>query len=139
MTDLDPVKDDRGVILGFLESIKYVGHLWPVSFLRWFVCFQYFGMATLHVRSGLLEHPYLSEQLRIKIEAAGVLNGYLGFWTSFVQDYWLIASYVIVCSEFVIAVSSARLSRAPGGTVGGFSFVAFVGWWKRPTIFHNCI
>lgn len=93
------------MILGFLESIKYVGHLWPVSLLRWFVCFQYFGMASAHVRSGLLDHPYLSEQLRIKIESMGVLGSYLGFWTAFVQDYWLAVSYVVVCTEFVIAVS----------------------------------
>jgi thiosulfate dehydrogenase (quinone) large subunit len=105
LTELDPFTEDKGVILGFLESIKYVGHLWPISFLRWFVCFQYFGMATYHVRSGLLEHPYLSEQLRIKIESLGVLNNYLGFWIGFVQDYWLAVSYVIVCTEFVIAIS----------------------------------
>lgn len=69
------------------------------------MCFQYFSMATTHVRSGLLDHPYLSEQLRIKIESLGVLNSYLGFWIGFVQDYWLPVSYVVVCTEFVIAVS----------------------------------
>lgn len=95
----------RDVILGFLESIKYVGHLWPVSFMRWFVCAQYFSMAMHHWRSGLLEHPYLSEQLRIKIETAGAFSAYLSFWMSFIQDYWLIVSYILICTEFVIAVS----------------------------------
>ncbi len=93
------------VILSFLESIKYVGHLWPISLMRWFVCAQYFSMGITHWRSGLLEHPYLSEQLRIKIEAIGALNSYLSFWVSFIQDYWLVVSYVVICTEFVVALS----------------------------------
>lgn len=100
-----PAIEDRIVILGFLESIKYIGHIWPISFLRWFVCVQYFGMGMTHLRSGLLDHPYLSEQLRIKIETFGPLNTYLSLWISFVQDHWLVVSYAIVCTEFVIAVS----------------------------------
>lgn len=93
------------MILAFLESIKYIGHLWPITLLRLFMCLQYFRMATAHLNSGLLEHPYLSEQLRLKMEALGVLNSYFSFWGTAVQENWLIASYVIVSTEIIVAVS----------------------------------
>jgi len=93
------------MILAFLESIKYVGHLWPVALLRFFMSVQYFRMATENLHSGILEHPYLSEQLRLKMESMGVLNSYFSIWNPVLQENWLVASYIIVCSQFLIALS----------------------------------
>lgn len=93
------------MILAFLESIKYVGHLWPVTLLRLFMSVQYFRMASAHLQSGILQYPHLSEQLRLKMESLGVFNSYFSMWNTTVQGNWQVASYVIVCSEMVIGVS----------------------------------
>jgi thiosulfate dehydrogenase (quinone) large subunit len=93
------------MVLDFLESIKYVGHLWPIALLRFFIGFQYFRMASDHFKSGLLEHPFLAEQLRLKMENVDVLGGYFSLWNSFMQENWFIASYVVIISELVIGVS----------------------------------
>lgn len=93
------------MVLAFLESIKYVGHLWPIALLRLFICAQYFRMASLHIDSGFLEHPYLSEQLRLKAEGVEALNIYLSFWSTIIQENWLIVSYIIVATEVIVACS----------------------------------
>lgn len=93
------------MILSYLESIKYVGHLWPVTFLRFFIGFQYLRMAFAFLKTHYLEHPYISEQLRLKMETMGVLNSYFSFWSFFIQENWLVVSYVIVCTYFVVGVS----------------------------------
>jgi thiosulfate dehydrogenase [quinone] large subunit len=93
------------MILAFIESIKYVGHMWPITLLRLFMAVQYFRMASASLQSGILEHPYISEQLRLKMESVGVFNSYFSMWNSAIQENWLIASYVIVCSQFVIGIS----------------------------------
>lgn len=93
------------MILAFLESIKYVGHLWPVALLRIFISIQYFRMASFHLQSGFLDHPFLSEQLRLKMESMGVLNLYTSVFSHFIQENWLVASYVIIATEFLVAFS----------------------------------
>lgn len=93
------------MVLVFLESIKYVGHLWPVAFLRFFMGALYFRMASEHFRAGLLEHPYLSEQLRLKMESVDVLGSYFALWNNILQENWLVASYIVIISELVIGVS----------------------------------
>lgn len=93
------------MILAYIESFKYVGHLWPITLLRLVMCWQYFRMAMHHLQSSYLQHPYLSEQLRLKMETMGVLNSYLHFWEVLIQENWWIVSFVVVVSELVIAVS----------------------------------
>jgi thiosulfate dehydrogenase [quinone] large subunit len=93
------------MILAYLESFKYVGHLWPISLLRFVIGWQYLRMALNHVNSSYLQHPYLSEQLRLKLESIGVLNGYLHFWEVQIQENWLVVSYLIVITEFLVAAS----------------------------------
>lgn len=100
-----PVLEYGCMVLVFLESIKYVGHLWPVALLRIFIAFQYFRMASEHFKLGLLDHPFLSEQLRLKMESVNALSGYFSIWNTFMQENWLIASYVVIISEVIIGVS----------------------------------
>lgn len=93
------------MVVSFLESLRYAGLLWPVALLRIFMSIQYFSMGMYLVRSGYLEHPYLSEQLRLKMESVATINSYVHLWSSFIQDYWLLTSYMIIFSQFVIAAS----------------------------------
>ncbi len=93
------------MILAYIESFKYVGHLWPITFLRWVIGWQYFRMAMNHIHSQFLSHPYLSEQLRMKMEGVGLIHGYLRFWEVLVQENWLVVSYVIVATELLIGAS----------------------------------
>ncbi len=93
------------MILAYLESFKYVGHLWPVTFLRLVMSWQYLRMASTHFQAGYLQHPYLSEQLRLKMENLGVLNSYLHFWEVQIQENWLLMSMIVVGSEILIGFS----------------------------------
>lgn len=94
-----------GMVLSFLESIKYVGHLWPVALMRLFVGVQYFRMATAHLSEGFLKHPYFSEQVRLKAESGADLNIYISFCSEISQEYWLLMSYILIVTEFAIAIS----------------------------------
>ena len=93
------------MILAYIESFKYVGHLWPVTILRFIMSWQYFRMASAHLHSSYLQHPYLSEQLRLKMESLGGINSYLHFWEIFIQENWLIMSYIVVVSELLVGAS----------------------------------
>ena len=93
------------MVVSFLESLRYAGLLWPVALLRIFMSIQYFGMAMYLLQAGYLEHPYLNEQMRLKLENLGALSSYVQLWSVMIQNYWIVASYLIICSQFLIAAS----------------------------------
>lgn len=51
------------MFLSFIESIKYVGHLLPISFLRIFVGLVYFQDALRQYRGDFLLRPRLADQI----------------------------------------------------------------------------
>lgn len=93
------------MVRSFLESIKYVGHLWPVALFRFYMGFYYINSAFSRVDLGYLEHAYINEKVSLIEVKNNLANIYFNFLKTFVSEYWYIFSYGLIVAELVIGVS----------------------------------
>ncbi len=93
------------MLASYLESIKYVGHMFPVAFVRIVLGYQYLSLVIQRVQSGYLEHAYISDRFKLSLEAEPVSGIYYELLKNIVQPYWLMATYVLIMLEVVIGVS----------------------------------
>ncbi len=92
------------MLASFLESIKYVGHMYPVAFVRIILGYQSISTVLTRINSGYLEHPYISERLNLSM--AGESSGlYFEIFKSLIQSQWLAMTYVLLLFETIIGVS----------------------------------
>ncbi|MCB0379263.1 MAG: hypothetical protein KDD33_12290, partial [Bdellovibrionales bacterium] len=77
------------MLVAFLESIKYVGHLWPVALIRVVLGYQYLKLFFLRLQSGYLDHAYISERLDISHPPTGLGGIYFDVFKSLIQSQWL--------------------------------------------------
>lgn len=93
------------MIISFFESIKYLGHLWPVCILRIWTGF-YFLNAGLGKWSGqFLSEPKLLAIVNSWIENPAMAQGYRGFLEHWVIPHWQVFSYAVVIGEIAVGVS----------------------------------
>ena len=93
------------MILAYLESIKYVGHLWPVALMRIVFGYQYLMMMVEKVNKGYLEHAYISERLVLDSEQVFIPAFYFELVKSLVQTQWFLVTYILIAMELVIGIS----------------------------------
>jgi thiosulfate dehydrogenase [quinone] large subunit len=109
------------MLVAFVESIKYVGHLLPIAFMRIFLGYFYFNQALSRIRGDFLTHAYLAEDIR----------GYLP--RSSAPDWFKLALENIVIPNwqyFAIAFAGLQLfiglSYIIGYLVRPFSIIAIL-------------
>lgn len=93
------------MFVAFFESVKYVGHLIPLAFLRVFLGYLYLDFALSHFRSDFLSRPRLASDLT---ESLATLQGplwYKDFIETQVIPQWQVAAFILVGLEFAIALS----------------------------------
>lgn len=93
------------MIRSFLESLKYIGHLWPVALFRFFMGYYFINSALSRVDLGYLDHAYISEKLSLYEMHNVLATNYFNFLKYMVTEYWFVASYILVLAEFIIGVS----------------------------------
>lgn len=93
------------MVVAFVESIKYVGHLLPIAFLRVFIGYYYVNQALLNASGGFLNHPYLAEDIRNFLPRSAGPEWYLGFLEAIVIPNWRIFAYAIVVMQMMIGIS----------------------------------
>src|SRR5687768_10655179 len=93
------------MIVAFFESIKYVGHLLPVAFLRIFIGYYYFNLGLSNSKSGFLNFAYLAEQIRAHLPQNNAPEWYKSILDTFVIPNWQIFAYSLVIAQFTIGVS----------------------------------
>jgi thiosulfate dehydrogenase (quinone) large subunit len=93
------------MLVAFVESIKYVGHLLPVAFLRVFLGYYYFNQALLQLHGDFLTHAYLAEDVRNFLPRSTAPEWYKHFLEVIVIPNWQIFAWVIVIAHLVIGLS----------------------------------
>jgi thiosulfate dehydrogenase (quinone) large subunit len=106
-----------GMLLAYLESIKYVGHMWPLALIRLVIGYQYISMVVSRIQNGYLDHAYITE--RLDLSEAYVSGFYFEIFKSLVQSQWLLMTYVLIIFELLIGLSyvlgfMVRLSAVMG-------------------------
>ena len=92
------------MLASFLESIKYVGHMYPVAFVRIVLGYQSLAMVVSRVNTGYLENAYISD--RLNLSSGGEASGlYFDLFKSLIQGQWLMMTYVLIIFEVIIGCS----------------------------------
>lgn len=93
------------MLVAFVESIKYVGHLLPIAFLRVFLGYYYFNQALLRLHSDFLSHAYLAEDIRGYLPRSPAPDWFKMFLEGVVIPNWKIFATSLVVSWFAIGIS----------------------------------
>lgn len=88
----------------FLESFKYVGHLFPLVILRVYMGVWFLDQALEKYRGDFLSQPRLAALITDNLPAAQVPDWYRSFMDSVVVPHWQIFAYTQTYFEFLIGV-----------------------------------
>ena len=97
-------KNER-VFVAFFESIKYVGHLFPIAFLRVFLGYFYLNHALLKYNGDFLSRPELVDAMNDVLDQRHIDAWYGFFIQSIAIPHWKAFAAVTVICEFLIGVS----------------------------------
>jgi thiosulfate dehydrogenase (quinone) large subunit len=92
------------MLVAFFESIKYVGHLLPISFLRIFLGYYYLQQALMKYQSDFLMRPRIAEQIAEWLPASHAPDWYKMF-INYLLPNWSALAFTIMAFEFAVAIS----------------------------------
>lgn len=93
------------MLVAFVESIKYVGHLLPIAFLRVFLGYYYFNQALINWHGDFLSQAYLAEDIRNFLPKSPAPEWYKIALESVVVPNWQFFATGIVVAQFAIGLS----------------------------------
>lgn len=93
------------MFVAFFESVKYVGHLIPVAFLRIFLGYLYFGFAIKKFQGDFLNRPRLAADLTEAMSSLQSPIWYKSWVENFVIPHWQPFAFAMVGIEFAVAIS----------------------------------
>lgn len=89
----------------YFESLKYVGHLLPVSFLRIFIGYFYLKQALSDWRIHIVGHSVVSDILIDALNKTQMPFWYRLFLSEQLMPHWNIYSFLLVGVQAVIGIS----------------------------------
>jgi thiosulfate dehydrogenase [quinone] large subunit len=93
------------MLLAFFESVKYVGHLFPVSFLRVYLGYTYLNLGLSTYYSEFFKKPAVLEQLKTGLELGLVPEWYRYVIEMAIMPNWKIAAIVVMVLQGLVGVS----------------------------------
>jgi len=93
------------MLVAFFESIKYVGHLIPVSVLRIYFGYVFLLQAYSKLEGEYLIQPQLADSISANIANSSAADWYRNFLETVVVPHWQIFSYTIMYFQFLVGVS----------------------------------
>ncbi len=93
------------MLYSFLESVKYVGHLIPISFLRIFLGYYYLEMALQKVQSEFLYRPVIAELIGEWLPNSRAPHWYKVLFGTYLLPHWQGLAFAIVGLEMAIGLS----------------------------------
>jgi thiosulfate dehydrogenase [quinone] large subunit len=89
----------------FIDSVKYIGHLIPVAFLRIFLGYYYLQQALLKFNGDFLARPRLAAQIADVLPGLNAPGWYKMIVERMVIQHWQGFAFIILGLEFTIAFS----------------------------------
>ena len=93
------------MFVAFFESIKYVGHLFPIAFLRVFIGYFYLNQAIEKYQSDFLSQPRLADSIAQGLSPSLSPVWYQDLLQQIVVPHWQTFSATLLTTEFVIGLS----------------------------------
>lgn len=93
------------MIYAFFESIKYVGHLFPIAFLRVYLGYFWVHSALETYKNGQMVLPGYLDDLKIKSMNINIPVWYKYFLENFVFFHWSNFVTVLITAQFLVGLS----------------------------------
>ncbi len=93
------------MFVAFFESIKYVGHLFPIALLRVYFGYIYLNQALTRYGSDFLEEARLAESALHWLPRSLAPTWYQAFVETVLVPNWPLFAVIITVSEFLIGIS----------------------------------
>src|SRR5690606_1937505 len=89
----------------FFESIKYLGHLLPLSFLRIYMGYYFLGRAIWKFEGDYLLQPRIAAAINEYLPQSDAPLWYKDFLENVVVPNWQVFAYSITYCEFIVGLS----------------------------------
>ena len=93
------------MFISFFESIKYVGHLWPIALLRIYVGYFFLTSGISKIENHFLTSAALQTTIQSWIQSGNANERYLVFLQHAVLTHWQLFSYLVVTAEMAVGLS----------------------------------
>jgi len=93
------------MIVAYLESVKYVGHLFPIAILRIYLGWTFLVTAWLRYTGEYLTQPRLVNSITEWGPTSQAPDWYMTFLDQVVVPHWQIFAYCIVYFGFLVGIS----------------------------------
>jgi thiosulfate dehydrogenase (quinone) large subunit len=93
------------MIVAFFESVKYSGHLIPISFLRIFLGYYYLQDAIAKFKGDFLIRPRIAELISENLPASHAPEWYKWIFNTYMVSHWQGLAFVFLGIQMAIAIS----------------------------------
>lgn len=93
------------MLVAYLESLKYVGHLFPLAFLRVYLGWSFLSTAWDRYQSDFLTQPRIAAAITEWAPMGSAPEWYKEFLDRVVVPNWQLAAYCVVYFGFLVGVS----------------------------------
>lgn len=93
------------MLIAFFESVKYVGHLVPLAFLRIYIGYVFFDSALTKAQGDYLMQPQLAASVSEWLPLSPAPDWMRDFLENIVVPNWKIFAYTLTYCEFLIGIS----------------------------------
>ncbi|MDZ4676040.1 MAG: DoxX family protein [Oligoflexia bacterium] len=92
------------MLIAFLESMKYMGHLWPIALLRIYIGYYFLSESLTKFKSDFLEQSFLQDILQ-RWWVEGMPPETVTFIQSWILPHWQIFNYVVVIGQLLVGIA----------------------------------
>ena len=93
------------MFVAYLESVKYVGHFFPLAVLRVYLGWSFFATAWARVHSDYLTQPRIAAAITEWAPTSAAPEWYKEFLDKIVVPNWQVFAYCVVYFGFLVGVS----------------------------------
>lgn len=93
------------MFLAFFESIKHIGHFWPIALLRIYLGYFFLNAGMSKISAHYLTEPVLQETLYKWMSQGINYPNYLLFLQNVVLPHYQVFSYLVVLGEIAVGLS----------------------------------
>ncbi len=93
------------MLVAFFESIKYVGHFVPISFMRIYLGYYFLSRAFERFHGDYLIYPRLASSIMENLTKSTAPEWYKSLLEIYVVPNWQIFAYTMTYIEFLVGLS----------------------------------
>src|SRR6185312_14839481 len=93
------------MLVAYLESTRYVGHLYPVALLRIYLGFTFLTTAWARLHGDFLSQPRIAAAITEWAPTSNAPEWYKDFLDTVVVPNWQLFAYCVVYFGFLVGVS----------------------------------